>query len=172
MDTLVYKGKTYTRQREKWAEPSGMIACESIQADLNKEYAKQLDPARLSPDDCIAHGDKFKRSGSMGLALKFYEQAEKQADRETMAFLLPRLTSCYRETDQPQKAIDILSYASKNFGQDMLNPVLLTSVAAAYCDMGDYSRAKKCCDRAYAMSNGNASGELSLVYRRVKKALE
>ena len=172
MDTLICQGKTYTRRNEKWAEPSGMIACESLQSNLNKEFAKQLDPAPLSADACIEHGDKFKRSGSMGLALKFYEEAVKKADRNSMSSLLPRITSCYRETDCPQKAIDMLAYASKTFGPEMVTPVLLTSVAAAYCDLGDYLRAKKCCDRAHAMSEGKADHELSLVYRRIDKALK
>jgi hypothetical protein len=62
------------------------------------------------------------------------------------------MTSCYRQTGQAQKAIDILAEATKRFGQSMVTSALLTSVAAAYCDLGDYIRAKKCCDRAYASS--------------------
>ena len=51
----------------------------------------------------------------------------------------------------------------------MITPALLTSAAAAYCDLGDYDRAKKCCDRAFAQLNGKRNGELSAVYGRIKK---
>lgn len=172
MDTLVFDGKTYTRQSDKWVDSRHTIVHEGLQKDLNREYAKQLEPATLSVKECIAHGDRFKNSSSTGLALKFYEEASMRADRITMAYILPRMTSCYRQNGMPQKAIDILEYASKTFGRDIVTPVLLTSVAGAYCDLGDYARAKKCCDRAYAQLNGKRSDELSLVYKRIQKATE
>ena len=172
MDVLMFEGQTYTRQREKWVDSRNMVVHEGLQKDLNREYAKQLDPASLTLDECVSHGDCFKNSSSTGLALKFYEAAVNRADRNTMAYILPRMTSCYRQNGMPQKAIDILSYASNTFGKDMVTPVLLTSVAGAYCDIGDYTRAKKCCDRAYAQLHGKRSDELSLVYNRIKKATE
>lgn len=172
MDTLVFEGQTYTRRSEKWVDSRSMVAPEGLQKDLNREFAKQLNPALLSLEECVAHGDRFKNSSSTGLALKFYEEATKKADRSTMAYILPRMTSCYRQNGMPQKAIDILTYASNTFGKDMVTPVLLTSVAGAYCDIGDYVRAKKCCDRAYAQLNGKRSEELSLVYKRIQKATE
>lgn len=172
MDVLVFEGQTYTRRNEKWVDSRNLIVPEGIQKDLNREYAKQLDPATLSVEECVAHGDRFKNSSSTSLALKFYEEAAKRADRNTMAYILPRMTSCYRKNGMPQKAIDILEYASKTFGKDMVTPVLLTSVAGAYCDLGDYTRAKKCCERAWAQSSGKRSEELSLVYKRIQKATE
>lgn len=166
----MYNGKIYTRRNDKWADSNNFIVYEGLQRDLNKEYARQLDPSSMSLDECVANGDKFKQSGSNGLALKFYEEAVKKADYKTMAYILPRITSCYRKSGQPQRAIDILTYASNTFGKHMVTPALLTSAAAAYCDLEDYARAKKCCDRAYAAGNGNHSGELSLVYKRINKA--
>ena len=172
MDTLVFEGQTYTRRNEKWVDSRSMVAPEGLQKDLNREYAKRLDPMTLSLEDCVEHGDRFKNSSSIGLALKFYEEAANRADRNTMAYILPRMTSCYRQNGMPQKAIDILAYASNTFGKDMVTAVLLTSVAGAYCDIGDYVCAKRCCDRAYAQLNGKRSEELSLVYKRIQKATE
>ncbi len=172
MDVLVFEGKTYTRRNEKWVDSRSMVAPEGLQKDLNREFAKQIDPTALSLEECVVHGDRFKNSSSTGLALKFYEEAAQKADRNTMAYILPRMTSCYRQNGMPQKAIDILTYASNTFGKDMVTPVLLTSVAGAYCDISDYVRAKKCCDKAYAQLNGKRSEELSLVYKRIQKATE
>lgn len=171
MDIIELEGKTYTRRNEKWVDSRGYVVCESLQKDLNREYARTVDPNDLSLKDCVAEGDKFKNSSSIGLALRFYENAIDRADAVTMAYILPRITSCYRKNGQPQKAIDVLAYANNMFGKQMVTATLLTSVAAAYCDLGDYARAKKCCDRAFAASNGKASDELSLVYERIKKAI-
>ena len=169
METLIYEGRTYVRRNGKWVDSRNMVAPEGVQRDLNREFAKQINPENLSINDCINQGDAFKNSCSASIALKFYEKAAENADRQTMAYLLPRITSCYRQTGQAQKAIDILTLATHRFGQGMVTPVLLTSVAAAYCDLQDYARAKKCCDRAYASSGGKHSDELSLVYDRIKK---
>lgn len=170
MDKVIYEGKTYMRQGGKWIDSRYMVVYEGLQRELNKEFAKQINPDTLSLEECLSQGDAFKNTGSGFLALKFYEQAAKTATRQTMAYILPRMTSCYRQTGQAQKAIDILAMATQKFGQGMVTPELLTSVAAAYCDLGDYVRAKKCCDRAYA-SGGKSSAELSLVYKRINKSL-
>ena len=58
------------------------------------------------------------------------------------------------------------------FGEPRASHVFLVSVAAAYCDIGDYDSAKKCCNKAYAKLNGQHNDELSLVYKRIQKATE
>ena len=82
----------------------------------------------------------------------------------------PIITSCYRAKGQPQQAIDFWMQNKKLFASCLSVP-LLTSLAAAYCDVGNYELAKKCANRAYAIQGGslNYSTELSLVYRRIKK---
>lgn len=167
METLIFEGETYRRINGRWVSSRQMVVHEGLQRDLNKAFAKELDVTKLSMKECIIEGDKFKQSGSAFIALKFYEQALLNANRSTMAYLLPRMTSCYRQTGQAQKAIDILSVASNKYGKAMVTPALLTSVAAAYCDLKDYTRAKKCCDRAYA--SGGKNEELSEVYKRIDR---
>ena len=169
MDKIEYEGKTYERRKDKWTDGDGMVVHEGLQKILNRALADTQDRDGMPVDECVKQGDAFKSSSSYALALQYYEAAVGRCDYEMMSVILPRMTSCYRKTGQPQKAIDILTYASKAFGQGMLNPALLTSAAAASCDMKDYERAKKCCDRAYAMTKGRASGELASVYGRIKK---
>lgn len=137
MEAFEFEGETYTGRNEKWVDSRGYVVCESLQKDLNAEYANMVNPDDLSLQDCIAEGDKFKNSSSIGLVLRFYENAVERADSATMAYILPRITSCYRKSGQPQKVIDMLVYANKVFGKQMVTPTLLTSVAAAYCDLGD-----------------------------------
>ena len=48
MDVLIFEGNTYTRRNEKWVDSRNMVVHEGLQKDLNREYAKQLDPAKLS----------------------------------------------------------------------------------------------------------------------------
>ena len=84
--------------------------------------------------------------------------------------VFPIITSCYRALKQPQKAIDFWM-ENKHIFVSCLSVPLLTSLAAAYCDVGNYVLAKKCADRAYAIQGGgkNYQTELSLVYQRIRK---
>lgn len=169
MEKLEYNGKIYKRQGQKWSDMDGCIVHEILQRELNAKYIETIDLNSLTIQEVIEQGDKFKNSSSLGYALRFYEYAANQADENELAYILPRMTSCYRKQGHPQKAIDILSFAKNKYGAKMISPVLLTSAAAAYCDLEEYGNAKKCCDRAYASMGGKSSGELAAVYARIKK---
>ena len=105
----------------------------------------------------------------MLFALYKVKDIPEYATLSELAYILPRLTSCYRMQGSPQKAIDILSFASRKHGKQMITAALLISAAAAYCDLEEYVLAKKACDRANAMSSGKSDGELKAVYGRIKK---
>lgn len=83
---------------------------------------------------------------------------------------LPIYTSALRMLNMPQKAISFVESYLNN--KKYISPSLLTSIAAAYCDIEDYTIAKKFADRAYAMQGGSRGvNELSLVYKRINKHL-
>lgn len=168
MDKLELDGIQYVRYNNKWADASGMIVSAIMQDRPNRLYIQSLDLSAMRIKEVISTGDRFKRSNSIGLAIKCYDHVMTCAGKNDVIYILPRLTSCYRAQGMPQRVIDTLTFAKERFGADVITAVLLTSAAAAYCDMGDYDKAKKCCDRAYAMSNGKASGELSMVYKRIR----
>lgn len=137
MEILTYEGETYRRSNGHWINSQYIMVHEGLQRELDKAFAKSLDVTKLSTKECINEGDKFKQNGSAFLALKFYEQAALSVNSSAMTYLLPRMTSCYRQIGQAQQAIVILSMAAKKFGKEMVTPPLLTSVAAAYCDLKD-----------------------------------
>ena len=94
-------------------------------------------------------------------------------DGDFVNSMLPILTSMYRLTGQPGCAINV---AEKYVGCGSAYETvpLHTSVAAAYCDLGDYTHARKFADRAYARRGGGTGEktELSLVYQRIKRPTE
>ena len=83
---------------------------------------------------------------------------------------MPVETSLLRLAHTPQKAIELYEMQVAKFGKEVESPQLLTSIAAAYCDVRDYANAKRLCDRAYAW--GGHSYELSAVYGRMKAESE
>lgn len=79
------------------------------------------------------------------------------------------ITSGYRNMGQPRKAIDFaLVYVDD---MSLRSVPLLTSLAAAYCDIGNLESARRYCNIAYALQGGGTGykTELSLVYARIKK---
>lgn len=166
-DTLTHLGVKYTYRAGKWVDDRYMVACESIQQLLNKMYYSSVDTTTMSIETLVAEADKLKDGTSYALAITMYEQASKTADRNTLAYILPRLTSCYRKTNRPDKAIVLLTFANHKYGPSMVTPTLLTSAAAAYCDMDEYDKALTCCKRAQAKMHGAVTSELKMVYNRI-----
>ena len=54
------------------------------------------------------------------------------------------------------------------YGEEMITEVFLTSIAAAYCDLGEFDKAKLCCNKAFKLSGCVCSDELQAVYDRIK----
>ncbi|MEG1492555.1 MAG: hypothetical protein RR394_09925, partial [Oscillospiraceae bacterium] len=168
MDRFELDGTVYTRYAKKWSDPNGLMVSEILQDKLNKMLSETIDFSKMQVSEIIAAGDKFKESGSIGLAVKCYDYAIPLACKNDAAYILPRLTSCYRKRGMPQRVIDAMTDANKKYGAEIISAALLTSAAAAYCDLDDYEKAAKCCDRAFAKLDGKASVELSMVYKRIR----
>ena len=168
MDKLEYRGVTYLRSNARWTDERRVAVHEELQRTLNRLYLEALDTSGYSIEELIAEGDRFKESSSYEEAIRCYEQVVEECDFETLQYVLPRITSCYRKCCRPRKVIDMFTEIKARFGTDFITPVLLTSVAAAYCDLKEYENALKCCRWAYK-TFGEFSPNLSNVWARIKK---
>ena len=169
MEQIVYEGESYRRVNSKWVDSSNLVACESIQKILNRRYLETLDVSSYSIEELVAEGDRLKESTSYQAAITFYEKAAESCDEQTLAYILPRITACYRKCNMARSAIDLFSFAKSRYGSAMMSHALLTSAAAAYCDLKEYENALRCCRRAYKHLNGQYNSNLSAVWGRIKK---
>jgi len=171
-----YEGKKYRRNNAKWVDRDNLVVPLYLQNILNRISFEQSDLKNMSYEDAKLEGDKFKKSESYVLAVKYYEQALDKADtlRKT-AVVLPRITSCLRKIKQPRRVVDLLSEAKEKYGEEIIDQVLLTSVAAAYCDLGEPENALRCCRWGYKIlriGNGEQSPELSNVFLRANRMID
>jgi len=171
VDILEYNGETYTRRNKKWVDSRNLVVHSGLQRELDERFIDSLDIDSMSARDAIEYGDKFKESTSYSLAIRFYEHATEVGGEKELAIVLPRITACYRKLNKPENVIKILTIANKKYGMKIVDHVLLTSAAAAYCDLGDFESAEKCCKRAYAILDGKPTGELYGVWGRIDKAM-
>ncbi len=174
-DRCEYQGKLYTRNNSKWVDKDHMVVPAYLQHILNT-LTFQEDIDSISYEEAKSEGDKYKASESYNLAIKYYEVALKKADNfPRVSVILPRITSCYRKVGKPRKVIELLSEAKDKYGEDIINKALLTSVAAAYCDLGEPENAIRCCKWAYKVlksESGEHSAELSNVFIRANKMID
>lgn len=169
MESLEFEGKTYIRYNGYWVNTHYEIAPLSVQAELNKRYAKTLSLEQYTVEELVRLGDVFKKTESYPLAVKHYQEAITRANPSECRYIYPRLTSCMRQIGQARQAVEILSFLKEKYGMKLITPVLLTSISAAYCDLKEYDNAKKCADAAYRLLKGNPSAELRSVYARIDK---
>lgn len=168
MTKLEFEGRTYINEGGKWVTENYMVAPDSVQRELNnKQFEVEFNACKKS-GEYVDLGDRYKNAASEHLALRCYMKALERADADYTKFLLPRITSSLRKQGKAREAIDLCSELKKKYGSKIFGPVALTSIAAAYCDLGEYYNAKKCCKKAYTMSDGESSGELMGVYGRIK----
>lgn len=105
-------------------------------------------------------------NSALEIVMELQSVAMKNSDFSQIRKLTPIITSLFRSLSDSQQAIDYYETMRTKFGDFILSAALLTSIAAAHCDLRDYTTAKKFADRAYA--KGGWSIELTSVYSRIK----
>ena len=120
----------------------------------------------------LKEGDEAYKKDNYNKAVIYYEDALKLAtDKNKYKFksLLPMMGRCYRQMGSPSSVIDLAKEAKKKFGKDFITSFFLTTIAAAYADLRDFSKARKCVDVAIKLENGKISGPLQMVIDRIEK---
>ena len=76
---------------------------------------------------------------------------------------------------EAEKVIELLSDMKLAYGEGILNEALLTSAAAAYCDLGEPENALRCCRWGYRVlknKTNESSYELRNVFIRANKMID
>lgn len=77
------------------------------------------------------------------------------------------IISVLRKSNRSQEAIQFWENYKSGGGRD--TAVILTTLGAAYLDLGDGLEADRCARRAYGMSGGRASGPLQNLFNAINK---
>lgn len=152
--SVEYKGKTYTRRNKMWVNKYGEVINETAQRKLDEIVFESINVEDLSYDEALEFGDEFKGSGSFDMALELYKRALNSATFEAAKYILPRVTSSLRGMKKSDVALELYVELNELYGESIVDNVLLTSVAAAYCDRSMFDDARRCVEKALEMSNG------------------
>ncbi len=172
MEKITFEGENYYFNKGVIYDESFIEIPESIAKKILREYYKEIKYESFDQNSLLEHVKQLKISGFYKECLDVIEfTLNKYFDSiDLYRLTFPIITSCYRALGEPQKAIDFW-LNNRSIFRSCLSVPLLTSVSAAYCDVGDYETAKKYANKAYALQGGgkNYQTELSLVYQRIRK---
>ncbi len=172
MEKVLFEDQQYYLKNGKLYDSGFIEVPKQIAQQIFGDYYKTVNYTNFDEKQLLEHAKNVKTSECYHLCLEIIHFGlQKFPDSEDFATtVFPMITSCYRAIGQPQKAIDFWMENKPIFASCLSTP-LLTSLAAAYCDVGNYVLAKKCADKAYALQGGSKfyQTELSLVYGRIRK---
>ncbi len=171
MQKIEVDGQTYYYINDNFVDESFLVVPDNVKKKLIPKVFESVDYKNLSPEDLMLLIKKAKRVCAYAYVIKVATFGlDKNIDDAWWAIrVLPILTSSLREMGKPENAIEVAKHYTSLIRCS--SPQLCTSLASAYCDIGDYERAKKFADRAYAMQGGGQGykNELTLVYKRIDK---
>ena len=166
-------GKRYERKQNGWTKEGHWELVEDrLQKCLNREYnrRKLTDPYDFGK--LWEASGKYRDQGDFTNAiwcLKFI--LEHKTDKKNLSKILSRLSSCYRETNNPDEAISL--YDRAKAADLYIDEAFLTSLGSACMDIyerdgiGSYlEKAKDFLDKAYGKSRGKSSPSLYKAYKR------
>ena len=147
---------------------------EVVYQGLQRRIRRAFDEAHPLSDDYVEgmmqRADELINAGDYSDARTMYEHilTNQNTTIRYINYILPRLSSCYRNLNMPNESIALYErYRSDN---RYLSSPFLTSVGAAYMDLGKTDEARRAADHAYALNHGQASRELRSLYGRINAA--
>lgn len=170
MKQIHYNGKMYHFDGKYFFDEFFIILSGEELNNVSRAYFNTIQYETLNSEDLFKTIKQMKSCGLYYETKKAIEFAidKKSNDTQLLYGILPIYTSCCREAHQPKDAI---IFAEKFLPICGGSSATYTSLAAAYCDIGDYENAKKCARRAYAKQGGGQgyNTEVSLVFKRIAK---
>ena len=172
MEKLIFENEEYYFNKGVVYDSSFLEVPLVVAQKVLKEYYSAIDYKELAEDKYLQCVHDLKKSGFHGKCLDVAKQGLEKFPL-SMSFakaVFPIISSCHRFLGQSQKSIDYWKQSRGKYSV-CLSPELLTSLAAAYCDVGDLDSAERCVKKAYSMQGGSMGyqNELSLVYLRLEK---
>lgn len=172
-EEYILDGKTYYFMHGKWVDSHFVCVSKEETYKLNSMRTKRIDFENISKSELIKMAQDMKDGEDYIYSKKLFEKIlEKETDTVVIRNIISRYTSILRKVGQPREAIQVAEKYIGRYGKYVYSPTLFTSLAAAYCDIGDAAEARKKANIAMSMNAGKAGIELQSVYKRIKSLEE
>lgn len=166
--TVTYEGERYIWNGKRWyCKKTHLEPPTAISSKLNALAARQVTEQKaVDVDALLRKARKARNQGDIPKAIRLARQAYDQRPQHTGTVVT--LCSMLRTANKPREAVAL----ANNF-QSTNHSSLLTSRAAALCDLNRWDDALKQIQQVFAMRpkprKNNSTGEAQAVYGRIKQ---
>lgn len=169
MEKYEMDGEVYYYRNGRWLDRRYLQVPDELSRKLNKlKIDEEVEPKSI--DELFEYLYKTDFAGNTNLINGTIARIlTKAKERDELKFVLPRLSSYYRQTGQSFRAIHLFEEYDEKYGRDIWSAPFFTSVAAAYCDQTDTDNATIFADRAMEIDGERCSEELGKVRERIKR---
>ncbi len=172
IEKIEYNGEKYYYCNGEFVDSSFLTLSTEDNIAVGEYYFGQVKYEGMGRKDLKDFIYLVKNAKVFRIAEKVCEYAitKYEEDYLFVRSILPTYTSLLRSNGKSQRVIDV--YKKYRYMYDSHNAALLTSVAAAYCDLNDRENAIKYAKFAYWAQGGSPEkgykfNELTLVFRRI-----
>ena len=174
MQEIELDGEIYYENKGKYYNSSFLEVESETKNLLVRMVLWSVDYKSMGQNELVKFIYKIKETEEFNLCIDIclFGLGKFGNDEFFVAKILPIVTSTYRNLNKPENAINIAKEQRKKFKCESV--ALYTSIAAAYCDIGEFETALKFANAGYALQGGGMGykNELSLVYKRIEKGLK
>ena len=157
---IFYQGEYFKWVNDQWVSSSGYSPKEKYQNRLSNLYQKRREHYNRPAKELIAFARKQEKDADGILtAIRALETAMLRASAGEAKGFLATLCSLYRQTGSSNAVVSLYDYVAKKYGQRVETAPFLTSVSAAFMDIGDIGMANRAKNKAFALSGGDVKLE-------------
>jgi len=177
-ESIEFEGEKYIKIHNQWLDSSFLVPPMNILRKIIEYEIQQIDINSLGIEQLKKYIDGSKKSECFDICLRLTDRLIYSAmfikDIKTIKYYISVKCSCLRKLTRPIEVIEFCKEMKYDYSDDILDIATLTSLAAAYCDIEDWTKAKQTCNFAYKKQSGGVgyANELSMVYKRIEANLK
>ncbi len=143
-----FEGDIYYLANNSIFDERFCMVSDADRAKVAAAYFAATPYSNLNEDGLLEYVRMSCKMGAFGRTMEAFTYGLSKFNKHSFGkSAISTITSGYRNTGQPQKAIDFALVYVDDFS--LRSVPLLTSLAAAYCDINDLENARKYCNKAY-----------------------
>lgn len=163
---IFYRGEYFRLENSQWTSNTGSIPKEKYQKRLSDLYQKRCKYYSRPVKELAAFAREQKRDvDGINAAIRALEIAMLQATAGEAKGFLAILCSLYRQVGFSSAAVSLYDYAVKKYGRQIETLPFLTSISAAFMDIGDLNMADRMKKKAFALGGGDDAKLTAFAHR-------
>ena len=151
----------------KWKRYDNKIYSMKYQDKLSKLFDKRFLFCKLPTELLIERAREAKDSKKYDIAISYFEIALLKSSICEVSDYISELTSLYRKCHKPNAVIELYKYICKKHKSFYFPNSFLTSLSAAYLDIGNKEKALQYAGEVYGKLGAKKDKELEKIYFRI-----